>query len=527
MIGHLNRFIHRGGKYIFAILLVVLIPSFVVLLSTGTPTIGSRLHEKAGEIFDKKVTNAQVLQAHKFVQYRRDLFRLKQGKNTGKLAFQRLVMARAARRMGLQIDDSKLRETVRDYPLFKTDGKFDQQKLELHFKLIRQQYRMDDLDFDRFIRSELEMDLMKRVMQSSARVSDLEVTPEFNKLYQPYDIRVVSFDSTNLIHEVEISEEELKIYYDDNSLEFRTAEQRSFTYVVFKYDEFKEELAAKVTDEQLLPYYESNKQQYIDTENDTTNSFAEARAELLEDYLEPQLQKAATRRATDFQIEINDTSDTSENAFEDLAKKENLDLHTTELVTSETAGGIFKDEPILLQSGFYLSLEQPYSRPITLENQVAILKLENIKAGEVPELKTIRDEVLEKQKLAKAQELVMDKAQKFLDHINKNPDSDDLIGGTSIKHEGISLTDRNLDIPNSFLIQTMITTIDVGEWSRPLPSKEGAMVISLLARHDPSEETIEKEYENFKNIYRQRKGQTILNAWINDIVKEANIKINQ
>jgi peptidyl-prolyl cis-trans isomerase D len=153
---------------------------------------------------------------------------------------QRILLGKEIEKYNIQVTDREVALYILNNPLpelqknpqFQTDGKFDMQK-----------YRQAVMDPDnarawvpveQYIRQTLPYQKLQMIITSSAMVTEEELKYDF--MQKNMEARIEYLSVLISSRKIEVSEEEMKDYYDKNRNEFKLDEQRRVNYVLFSTD---------------------------------------------------------------------------------------------------------------------------------------------------------------------------------------------------------------------------------------------------------------------------------------------------
>jgi peptidyl-prolyl cis-trans isomerase D len=190
-------------------------------------------------------------------QLNQDLLnRLDVKKQAMDLLIDRILIAQAARKLGLETTAEELQREVLSYPVFQRDGRFDQQ---LYVRVL-QQNRMTPEIFE----SQLAQDLMLRKVEAfvkrQAVVSDQEVEAVLRHAHSQIQVAYVAFDPQAFEKDVQVDEAALKEYFEKNKEKYKEPEKRQLVWVAFPLDDYTKDVT--VSEEELKAYYEDHPQEF-------------------------------------------------------------------------------------------------------------------------------------------------------------------------------------------------------------------------------------------------------------------------
>ena len=204
-----------------------------------------------------------------------------------------------AQRSGLQVTDAEIRQRIVTLPGFQEDGRFigEQRYLRL---LQSQNPPVSPTEFEEEIRQQLLVERLQATVTQWVNISDDEVEAEHRRRNEKVKVDVVAFRGDDFRDDVEASDEDIELLYEEESLVYQVPEKRRLRFLLL--DEAA--LADSITpsDNEIQDYYDFNLSQYS-TSGQVRASHILLRTEgLEEDVVEARAQELATaaRDGADF-----------------------------------------------------------------------------------------------------------------------------------------------------------------------------------------------------------------------------------
>ncbi len=167
-----------------------------------------------------------------------------------------VLLRQAAVEMGLQVSKGEITDAVREMEAFKTNGFFDMAQYEA----ILSASRMTPAIFEESMQADLltgkAMDHIKRF----AKTIPAAVRERLKFENEEINIEYVVFNPDSYKESIEVTDEALRAYYEENKGQYRTDPQIRLKYLSFPFDQNKE---TDVPDEKIKRYYQQNIQSYI------------------------------------------------------------------------------------------------------------------------------------------------------------------------------------------------------------------------------------------------------------------------
>ena len=163
------------------------------------------------------------------------------------------LIDQSAESLAIRISDERLKKTIREMPEFQVDGVFDNNR---YLAIINQSGFFQSSNFRDYLRVE-----MTRRQLSQALVSTEFNLPYQEKLQQALqnqtrDIRFATISAKQFEAEIDVSEEEIKTYYQANQIRFENKEQVKVDYIRLSAADIAKDIS--VSDKDIAIYYQDN-----------------------------------------------------------------------------------------------------------------------------------------------------------------------------------------------------------------------------------------------------------------------------
>ncbi|MCE9684986.1 SurA N-terminal domain-containing protein [Shewanella sp. AS16] len=407
--------IREGSQGVIAKgILVLVILSFA--FAGVSSYLGSRTETPAATVNGDDITAAQLEQAYqnergRMEQQLGDMFEALAGDERylagiKRSALERLVaeklMDQAAAELGLRVSDSQIKEAILAEPAFQTDGQFDNER----YLAILRQLGYQPTQF----RTMMRVDMTRRQLASALVGSEFVLAGESKQLAevqgQTRDIRYLVVDSKPFLASSQVSDEEIKTYYDANLVQFMSPEKVSLEYV--ELDAAKLAKDVTTTDEELQAYYDEHKSQYVTAEKRLA-------AHILVDFGDDEA--AAKAKAETILKQLNEGAD-----FETLAKADSDDKFS-----AEQGGKLDWFEPGVMDPAFDKALfsvnKGEHSGVVKSNYGFHIIKTLDIQPGAVVDFAQVKDKILAQVNEKKAVDVFYSLQSKLADTSYEVPDT--------------------------------------------------------------------------------------------------------
>ncbi|NQY88241.1 MAG: SurA N-terminal domain-containing protein [Colwellia sp.] len=163
------------------------------------------------------------------------------------------LIDQSAESLAIRVSDERIKKTIRAMPEFQVDGVFDNNR---YLAIINQAGFFQSSNFRDYLRVEM----------TRRQLSQALVATEFNLPYQEKlqltlqnqtrDIRFATISAKQFEAEIDISEAEIKTYYQANQIRFENKEQVKVNYIRLSVADIAKNI--NVSDEEIASYYQDN-----------------------------------------------------------------------------------------------------------------------------------------------------------------------------------------------------------------------------------------------------------------------------
>lgn len=174
---------------------------------------------------------------------------------------ERELMLQGARDAGLRVADSGMAALIRSISAFQVDGKFSQDAYE---RALRAQ-GMSASYFESQLRRDLLVEQLRAGLEKSAFATPSELDRYLRLQNQTRDFGYLLFPVGAFAGQVQISDDEVKRFYDEKKANFTQPEMVRIAYVELSADALA--ASAQVSEEQLRAYYDSHQDEFAEPES--------------------------------------------------------------------------------------------------------------------------------------------------------------------------------------------------------------------------------------------------------------------
>lgn len=161
---------------------------------------------------------------------------------------------------GYQISDTLLTAWLQRVPEFQVDGVFDMDTYR-NWLLTR---GLDSEQFETGQRISLRSDQLRRAVGGTSLITPADYRRFLNLIAEQRLVSLATFDIESAMVEVEVDDEMVVAFYDSNDTLFLTEESADIAFIEVRRDEISGNI--EISEDALLEYYEDNQDRYLQDE---------------------------------------------------------------------------------------------------------------------------------------------------------------------------------------------------------------------------------------------------------------------
>ncbi len=167
------------------------------------------------------------------------------------------LLRQEAQRLGLQVSDSELQQSIRSVQAFQDNGQFNK---ELYLRTLRAN-NFTPADFEDAQREELLARKLQDLVASGVHVSEAEVKDRYRFDNEKVNLSFVKLEAATFIPEVKLTDADVQTYYDAHPDKFREPDRVRIEYVQYAPEQYTDKV--EITDDMLQQYYDDHKTAYM------------------------------------------------------------------------------------------------------------------------------------------------------------------------------------------------------------------------------------------------------------------------
>ena len=282
------------------------------------------------------------------------------------------ILEQEARDLMLRVDDATLQQAIRDIAAFQVEGQFSPERYR---NMLAYNGRTPS-SFEAGYRLDLGLQQLQRGLVNSGFATEREVAHLVSIEDQSRRHEAVSIPDEMFHPGIELTQDDLRAYHEENSARFMTQETVDLAYIELDRESYAENI--EITEEEVREEYEQR-----------ANEFASQEERVASHILIEGEGQAAMERAREILARLEEGAN-----FAELARQ-----HSDDPVSAEQGGSLGEIARGQLEGPFEDALfaldEGEVSDPVQTDFGVHLIRLDEIKAPELPEFEEIRDQLAE------------------------------------------------------------------------------------------------------------------------------------
>lgn len=395
------------GLIAFVILGLLAIPFVFVGLDSyiqGVP------EDAVATVGDEKITTSEFQTS--FAQYRANL-RQQQGEDYNEIAtnqpivrrehlegmIDQLLLREYAEQLGLTVSDRELQEIIAEIPAFQVAGQFSAEQ----YRTVLRSTGRTPQSFDAELRQDLLTNAIPGALTASIAPTETAVDQLIRLREQTRDLGVMTVSPSEFEDQVDVTEEDVAAFYEENPDDFRTVEQVRVAWMELSADELGQALS--LTEEQLRQRYQSSAERYLTPE-------ARKASHILIETNDERTNQEAEALANEVLERLNGGED-----FGDIARELSDDP-----ISAEAGGDLGYIEPEQMVDAFEEALFQiaqagDLTDPVQTRFGWHVIRLDDIRPPQGMSFEQARDQILDEYIDTESERLYIEQSDRLIDLI--------------------------------------------------------------------------------------------------------------
>jgi peptidyl-prolyl cis-trans isomerase D len=288
---------------------------------------------------------------------------------------QETVLAQDAQNQGLELSEADIDSLITQMPQFQVDGQFNRDR----FVSTVRNMGMGVTEFREMMRKSYVVNQIRAAIAQSGLIAPENAAQLLAIQNQTRDFRVLTVSQESVADQVNVTEQDIEEYYEQNGDQFRKPEQVDVAYIRLSQESLAE--ATDVSDEDVRELYQEEAEDYAREERRAAHILIET-GEGAEETIATIQERLAEGES-----------------FADLAKE-----YSTDTVSAREGGdlgyagrGVFDET---FEQALFALDEGDVSEPVETDFGVHLIKLEEVRRSDPPAFDELEDEL--RQQLAQS-----------------------------------------------------------------------------------------------------------------------------
>jgi len=473
----------KTSKKIFIGLAIVIIPAFAFWgFSSALRKPGESLY--VGTIFGKKITALEYKDAREAVKntaimlYGDNLSEIQKLFNIETQAWERIILLQEAKKHRINASDQEVVELIRSYPVFQNKDQFDNKR---YIQFLQYIFRTQPRIFEEQTRQNLILKKLYNEVTAGVVLNDRDIQNEYRKLNEEISIHYIAGIPSEFTANIVPSEQELKDYFNQNSLEFKQPLSFNAEYVSSESEDKIRAMALSLN-----------------------KSFSPA-------------------------LKYFNKSADKQPDFGKLARDLGLEVKESGLFSQTDSIPGIGWSPEILNMIIKLEVGQ-FSPIINMDNRYFILRLKERKEPYIPDFEKIKDKIREAFIKKKGLDIAKEKIEDCLKRMKENPKAIDFIRTAKecgLKSDSTELFKYGGYIPgigSSDIFWTVAQGLKEDEFSNAIDMGPGGFyIIKNKQKVSLDEKKFESEKKEFSERLLQQKKQEQFSRFSEDLKRKAQL----
>lgn len=404
--------------------------------------------------------------------------------------FNLVVLREEVKKNGIAVSDAEARTEMEKLPAFQNEGKFDPARASMIEESLGA-YGFRSSDMIEIVKDKIGLDKLRTLVAGGVTPSPLAVSKNYARQYQTIKMSTITFALDEFKKKAQVTEDEIKKYFDEKKETYKTAEKRAASYVFF---EEPKDLDKLDTDKRMKAQNDYGQK---------VNKFAEAT-------LKPGAK------------------------LEPIAAVEKLKVETLPPFSQDSPPEAIKAEAGLVSAIFHHDpANHAVSDPVKGSKGYYFFTLAKVEEPKPQELKEVKDKIKDALAQQKAQEAMMKSANETREALLAGIKAGKKIGDL-MKEKNLTLVEQPEYSPASpspemklgFEVTQEAVKTAAGQLSKPIDSDVGVILVYVTAKELRKREDSAALKQSMEQSLSFREQFEVFKAWFEQRRKEANLKVH-
>jgi len=454
------------------------------------------------------------------------------------IAWRRLVALREARRMGLHTGDDELIEAIRQQPSFQTNGQFDVNRYNFFIGQTLQQWGYTKAFFLEYIRGEITLGKLRRLIEAAAAVPPAELDAELARITDVLNAEYVVIPRSAVEAGISASEADARATYEADPSRYTIPPKVAVRAVFFPWEPHLDRVGL-IPETELEDYYQRNSAEFrapppADAPDadprGAVQPFEEVRSRI-EAKLREQAARARARAEADaFYARISPSLADRPLSFDDAAAAAGLSPALFAPFALDEASGEFPPGSAFHRAAFDLrpNPDEYFSDPVPADKGFYVLALAERIPARIPAFEEVAERALNDARERLVSEALDARARAAAEGVRGGRALADVAAemGLTTAQSGEFTVMRGLREPDfAPLLVRAASSANAGEVPEPVDIGDGRRLVLRVLERRPGDP---QEMQNLRAAValrlRRENGQIAFEAWQEQLLRAGRLE---
>lgn len=543
--------LRRHQKWVFAGIIAIVIPSFVVFF-TPDASLGGRGRGGGkgsfGSINGRAISQEDFAQAYHEAEMRY-LFSYgawpgredadRSGFDLERETRNRVLLLELVRRNKIHVSEEAAAGWIANAFRNRREKVFRLDSYNQFVQKTLPEKGIHERDFERFANHEVAIQQLVSIYGLNGRlVAPQEAEILFRHERDEFQTEVALFSATNYLSSVAITPTVLSQFYSNRLATYRIPERVQVSYIKFDLTNYLAEADQQLVKQTNLTQiidglYQRQGENYFTGPDGKPLPEAEAKVRIKEQLRHEYSMQVARKKAGAFAVDLFKLTPQKEQNLSLLASNQYTVVVTEPFSEFEGPKGLLVMENFT-RAAFNLTPEEPFAPPMSGEDGVFIMALHKKLPGEFPAFETVKDKVTEDYRRSQALSIARQQGQKFYEtatnSLAQGKTFSDIckeakvtpmtIPNFSLSTRSLATLDERLDLSS---IKEQAVKLQPGKIGAFTISRDGGFVLQMRGKEPVSEAVVKTDLPEFTKSMRQSRMYEAFGSWLNQQIAEARI----
>ena len=448
--------------------------------------------------------------------------------------WKRLTALHMAGTMGITASDDEVRQIVIRDSNFAENGAFSPKRYRT---IIERQLQTSVAMFEEYLRQAVTMRKLQHLLTTATWVAPAELENRLRNLTDAIKVEYTLVTVDPKKDETQITDEEIKAFYNEDPKLFTLPEKRSVKYIAFPLASYHQ--TNEMTEAEVMEYYDAHLDQYssLDTNGlSVPRPMEDVRAEIVKSLVATSAVFKAQDAATTFLLGMIPDKDGTALSFDAAAAAAHMEVKTSAffaagaILPDVDAGEMFSQEAFTLSTN---ETDRLYSNPIVGREAVYLMTLDAIHEPRVPALDEVKDPARTLLQHRKMQTAFNKRAAALHDEFARAMKSGRTFTEAATAHQlPVTTTETftvyaNLTSNKLAYSEQLLGTVanqEKGDLSPLLPTDSGLMLAAVTQRDAGDQMTFQMLRPQLVQMLADYRSGMVFNDWLEALLKKADLK---